>query len=202
MNSLEDTQSDKDTNPDPGTVTSLLLKASAGDEQAINTLFSLVYPYLRRKAFFELNKEKPGHTFQATDLVHEAYIRLVNKDKVSAQNRTHFFAICGKSMRRILVDHARSKNAQKRGGKMKFIKIEDLLEEPGAPDSHTVLLLDLALERLQEIDPFRVKLVEMRLFAGLTLEEMATALDVSYSKVQRAWKITQVWLEDFLETRS
>lgn len=192
---------DDEESPDPGTITALLIKMTEGDEEAMNLLFSHIYPYLRRKAMYELNREKPGHTLQATDLVHEAYLRLVNQDRLSAENRTHFFSICGRSMRRILVEYARSKGAQKRGGDVPMVKIHDLLEEPGKYDSQTLILsLNLALEKLEEIDPIRVKLVEMRLFAGLTLEEAAAALDISYAKAQRSWKATRLWLQDLLDS--
>lgn len=165
-------------------------------------LFSLVYPYLRRKALFELRNEKAGHTFQATDLVHEAYIRLVGKNMVTAQNRAHFFAICGRSIRQILTDHARSKNAQKRGGDLNIVKIEDLLVEPGIQHSHTILSLNMALERLEEIEPLRAQLAEMRIFASLSLEESANVLNISYATAQRRWRVTKIWLQDFLKTQS
>ncbi|MEZ4702039.1 MAG: ECF-type sigma factor [Rhodothermales bacterium] len=184
---------------DPGTVTVLLLQAEAGEAGAWDALFSLVYPYLRNAAARALERERGDHTLQPTDLLHEAYMRLVHQDKATARNRAHFFGICGRCMRQILVDHARARNAQKRGGDVQILSLDARIDVPEVAKPEYVLLLDEAVERLEQIDEPRARLVEMRLFAGLTLEEAAVALNTTYSTARRRWEAARLWLQDYLE---
>lgn len=187
--------------PDPpkrGLVTELLRKASAGDPNASKALFEQVYRELKKMAAGKMKEERADHTFQPTDLVHEAFIQLIDKDQITPQNRGHFFGICSESMRRILVDYARARNAQKRGGDANLFRLQDMDDIPGIADPDRILALNLELETLEKIDVSRARLVELRLFAGLTLEEAAQALDVPYSTVQRKWKSTRAWLQDRL----
>jgi RNA polymerase sigma factor (TIGR02999 family) len=184
--------------PDPGTVTALLARAETGDERAMNAVFDLVYPYLREAAARALRHERQDHTFQPTDLLHEAYMRLIVQDRVTARNRAHFFGICGRCMRRILVDHARARNAEKRGGAVPKKRLDARVEIPDLAEPDRVVMLDLALARLEQIDSARAQLAEMRLFAGLTLEEAAEALNMTYSTARRRWEATRLWLQDYL----
>lgn len=185
--------------PEPGTVTRLLLKAESGDDQSWQDLFELVYPYLRHVAARALKHERENHTFQPTDLLHEAYVRLVIQDKATAQNRAHFFGICGRCMRHILVDYARTRNAQKRGGGIDVIRLHELNDLPGIADADHILMLNMAIERLNKIDALRAQLAEMRLFAGLSLEEAAMALNTTYSTTRRRWEATRIWLQGHLD---
>lgn len=188
-----------DPHPDPGTVTALLQQAEAGREGAWDELFRVVYPYLRDAAARALLRERPGHTLQPTELIHEAYLRLVHQDHLSARNRAHFFGICGRCMRQILVDHARARNAEKRGGGIRTVALEDRFDVPDPAEPAYILRLDEAVQRLEQIDSERARLVEMRLFAGLTLEETADALNATYSTTRRRWEATRRWLQDFLD---
>lgn len=184
--------------PEPGTVTRLLQKMEAGDARSREVLFELVYPYLRHAAARALQHERSDHTFQPTDLLHEAYIRLVIQDKATAQNRAHFFGICGRCMRHILVDYARTRNAQKRGGNLDLIRLHELNDLPGIADTDHILMLNMAIEQLNKIDAPRAQLAEMRLFAGLSLEEAAAALNTTYSTTRRRWEATRIWLQGHL----
>lgn len=184
--------------PEPGTVTRLLLKAESGDDQSWQALFELVYPYLRLVAARALQNERPDHTFQPTDLLHEAYVRLVIQDKATAQNRAHFFGICGRCMRQILVDYARTRNAQKRGGDVDILRLNELVDLPGIADTDHILMLNMAIEQLEKIDASRAQLAEMRLFAGLSITEAALALNATYSTTRRRWESTRLWLQGHL----
>lgn len=175
------------------------MQAEAGEAAAWDELFSLVYPHLRAAASRALQGERADHTLQATELVHEAYVRLVHQDRASARNRAHFFGICGRCMRHILVDHARARNAEKRGGGIRFVRLDDRIDVPDTAEPAYILRLDEAVERLEQIDASRARLVEMRLFAGLTLEEAADALNATYSTTRRRWEATRLWLQDYLE---
>ncbi len=184
--------------PGRGEVTVLLMKLSSGDKQAGALLFEQVYDHLRRMAAAKMQRERRDHTFQATDLVHEAFVQLIDKDQVTPENRAHFFAMCSTCMRRILVDYARARNAQKRGGEDQLFRLEDIEDLPGVAAPEQILHLNIELENLEKIDSARARLVEMRLFAGLTLEEAAFALDTPYTTIQRKWKATRAWLQDRL----
>jgi RNA polymerase sigma-70 factor (ECF subfamily) len=181
----------------PSKPTELLSRVSAGDEKAIERLMPLVYDELRRLAASYLRRERPGQTLQATALVNEAYIRLIAETAHNWQNRTHFLAIAALSMRQILVQRARSRHAAKRGGNPERITLdEQLLPAAGAggPGDVDVIAIDAALDRLAELDPRQAKVVEMRYFGGLTVEETAEALDISPATVKRHWTLARAWL--------
>jgi RNA polymerase sigma-70 factor, ECF subfamily len=173
-------------------VTILLRRVGAGDVTAPEELLPLVYGELRKLAQGYLRQERTGHTLQATALVHEAYIRLVDWEKVTWQNKAHFFSVAASVMRNILVDHARSKNAQKRG----FGLTIALDEAVGLSSSREIDLvrLDDALESLKAIDPLQEKIVELRFFGGLTIDETAHSLGRSQSTVKREWTLARAWL--------
>jgi RNA polymerase sigma factor (TIGR02999 family) len=174
-----------------GDVTQLLAEAKAGDKDAENRVLSLVYDELRRIAHASMRRERDGHTLQATELAHEAYIRLVANGK-DWENRAHFYAIAAKTMRRILVDYARARNALKRPqGKRVDLNEMDLRFEI---DPTEVLALDRALTKLAEWDARRSRVVEMRIFGGLSETEIANVLDIGVRTVKRDWSLARAWL--------
>jgi len=176
-----------------GDVTGLLLSWRRGDAEALDRLVPLVYDELRRVARRHLRREQPGHALQATALVHEVYLRLVDVDRLTLQNRTHFFAVAAKLMRQILVDHARRQQAAKRGGGATMVSLEDA--SPAAqPLSVDVLALDQALDALSAIDARQGSVVELRFFAGLDIAETAEALGISPATVEREWAMAKAWL--------
>src|SRR5262245_5957148 len=184
--------------PEPGAdVTSLLLQWSAGDTGAFELLTPLVYQELRKNALALLARERPGHTLSATALVHEVYLKLVDQRQVSWENRAHFFGAAGHIMRRVLVDHAKKKYSEKRGGSAEKIAVQndsfavDLAEEGLLAN---VVDLDSALSKLSEIDARKAQVVEMKFFAGMTSQEIARALDTSDATVERDWKMARAWL--------
>lgn len=174
-------------------VTALLIGWSGGDKEALDQLLPIVYDELRRQAARYLRRERVGHTLQTTALIHEAYIRLVDQRHVKWQNRAHFFGIAAQLMRRILVDHARSKKRAKRGGSDVRVSLTDatLVTKSNELD---VVALDAALERLAEIDQQQAKIVELRFFSGLTVEETAAVLSISQATVKRDWSMAKAWL--------
>jgi RNA polymerase sigma factor (TIGR02999 family) len=155
-----------------------------------------VYAELRRQAGRAMRRESPENTLQATALVHEAYLRLVDQRRVVWRNRAHFFGLAAQLMRRILVDHARERHAAKRGGGLRQLTISEAnAPAPSPPDEGVdVLALHEALERLAALDPDQARLVELRYFGGLSIEETAEALDVSPATVKREWAIARAWL--------
>lgn len=160
---------------------------------ALDALLPLVHEELRRLAGHYMRGERPGHTLQATALVNEVYLRLIEIDQVQWQNRAHFFAMAARLMRRILVDAARSRGYQKRGGGMTMVALEESLvvsHEPG----EDLVALDEALTALAAVDPRKSQVVEMRFFGGLSLEETAEALHVSRDTIKRDWKMAKLWL--------
>jgi RNA polymerase sigma factor (TIGR02999 family) len=172
----------------------ILLRAwGDGDAQALDRLAPLVYHELRRIARGYMAHERPDHTLQATALVNEAYLRLVDTRQVNWQDRAHFLAICARAMRQILVDHARSRACQKHGGGQMALQFDETLGIPQSHHSH-LLELDDALKRLAELDPRKSQVVEMRFFGGLSLEETSEALRVSLRTVKRDWKLARAWL--------
>ncbi len=182
-------------------LTALLIAWSEGDPTALDALVPYVYEELRRQAARAVRGEAPGQTLQATALVHEAYLRLAATRRVHWENRSQFFAVAGQLMRRILVDHARARNAAKRGGgvAMQSTEAADALAAalPAEPDGESavdVLALDAALARLGRIDPEQARLVELRFFAGLTIEETAAACGTSPATVKREWAVARAWL--------
>ena len=176
-----------------GEVTRLLLNWSQGDESAREALLPLVYAELHRLAASYLRRERADHTLQATALVHEAYLKLVEERSVDWQGRRHFFGVAAKLMRRILVDHARAHLTRKRGGGVRKVALADTLAmSQERPDA--LLALDEGLARLATLDPQQSQVVEMRAFAGLSVDETAAALDISPATVKREWAVAKAWL--------
>jgi RNA polymerase sigma-70 factor (ECF subfamily) len=174
-------------------VTQLLIGWSRGDKEALDQLVPLVYDELRRQASRYLRRERPGHTLQTTALINEAYLRLIDQKSVRWQNRAQFFGIAAQLMRRILVDHARTKHRAKRGGSGIRVSLSDAIAV--TKDSDTDLVeLDEALNRLAGIDPQQSKIVELRFFSGLNVEETAAALNISPATVKRDWRVAKAWL--------
>lgn len=179
----------------PGDVTGLLLAWNGGDREALEKLVPLVYEELRKRAQRALAKERRGHTLQPTALVHEAYMRLVDQSRVPWQDRFHFYAVSARAMRQVLVDHARRRLADKRDGGRTFVPLSRAGHEAATPPrSLDVLALDQALERLASLDPRQAKLVELRVYGGLTIDEAAEALEVSAATVSRDWRHAEAWL--------
>lgn len=174
-------------------VTQLLLEWRNGDQSALNRLMPLVYEELRRLARRCLRRERAGHTIQTTTLVHEAYLRLIDADRVEWQNRTHFFAIAAKLMRRVLVDEARKRHFKKRGGEFTRISLDDAIAL-SAERCSELLALDEALDRLARFATRKSQVVELRFFGGLSIEETAAALNVSSDIVKREWRTAKLWL--------
>lgn len=180
--------------PQPGgEVTQLLSDARQGAPGAHDQLFSIVYTELRRIAANYMRRERADHTLQATALVHEAYMQLVDQTRVNWQSRAHFFGVAAQLMRRILVDHARNQGAQKRGGNAQVLSIEDNIGIASIPEV-AFDELDEALNRLQALDPDQAKLVELRFFGGLTVEEAAEVMGISTATVEREWRMARAWL--------
>jgi RNA polymerase sigma-70 factor (ECF subfamily) len=174
-------------------ITEILAAASAGDAAAANQLAPLVYAELRRRADALMRRESSGHTLQATQLVHDAYVKLVQQDRASWTDRNHFFAVASQTMRRLLVDHARGRQRQKRGGAHVKLSLDEGLGLSVESDPD-IIALDEALTRLQELDPRQAKLVEMRFFAGLTVAEVAEVLGMSKRSVEAEWTMVSAWL--------
>ena len=179
--------------PSQKSITQLLKEWRDGDETALDRLVPLVYEELRRLAHHYMRRERPGHTLQTTALVNEVYLRLVDHKGMRWQNRAHFYAVAAQAMRRILIDHARSRNYLKRGGDVKMIQLEEAatVVQKQAAD---LIALDDALSELAAIDPRKSKIVEMRYFGGMSVEETAEALDVSPVTVMRDWSTAKAWL--------
>ncbi len=176
-----------------------MIRAMGAGETAPDELLPLVYEELRRLAYGYMRNERADHTLQATALVHEAYIQLVDWKNVSWQNRAHFFAAAAQIMRKILVDHARERKTLKRGGGLRTIALDDALSFPNRGEVD-LISLDDALNELGTFDPQQVKIVELRFFGGLTVAETAHALGISESTVKRDWQIAKAWLYNHLET--
>ena len=181
------------SSPSPHEITQLLRAWSEGREQAPERLMPLVYDELHRLAKVHMVHERPDHTLQTTALVHEAYLRLVDASVANWQDRAHFFAMCAQMMRRILVDWARSRHSHKRGGNLHPVQLEEALVV--SPRSEIDLVgLDDALKALEAVDPRKSRVVELRFFGGLSVEETAAVLKVSVETVMRDWKLAKSWL--------
>lgn len=174
-------------------VTRLLRSFRDGNKRALDEVLPLVYSELRALANRALSHERPGHTLQSTALVHEAYLRLVQQDNVEWQNRAHFFAVAARMIRRILVDHARARRTTKRGSGMPKLALDEALGVAEQRDWELVALDD-ALNRLAELDEQQSQVVELRFFAGLSVEEAAEALGISTATVKRDWATAKAWL--------
>jgi len=177
----------------PRGVTALLGDWSGGDRTALNDLLPLVYAELRRVAARQLRKERADHTLQPTALVNEVYIRLVDQRQVDWHSRAHFFGVAAQIMRRILVDHARRHAASKRGDGVRCVSIDEAMDV-AASNEMPVLSLNEALDRLETVDPELARIVELRAFGGLTIEEAAHVLSVSASTAKRDWRTAKAWL--------
>lgn len=177
----------------PSEVSLLLQGWRNGDRQALDTLLPLVYKELRRLAHFQLQKERPNHTLQSAALVHEAYLRLIGLNAPQWESRTHFFAIAAQLMRQILVDYARRHKASKRGGSLCKLPLQDANIASSGKDVD-VVALDEALKSLAKIDPRQSRVVELRFFAGLSLQEISEAMEIAPATVQRDWTAARAWL--------
>jgi RNA polymerase sigma-70 factor (ECF subfamily) len=178
--------------PSPKEVTRLLVDWGNGDQAALDELIPLVYDELRRLAGRYMRRESPGHTLQTSALVNEAYLRLVDQKSVQWQNRAHFFGVAAQLMRRILVDHARRRSRAKRGGGAQMVSLVEraVMSEEVAE----VIALNAALNDLEEFDPRKSRIVEMKFFGGLTNEEVAEVLKVTSRTVEREWRKAKAWL--------
>jgi RNA polymerase sigma factor (TIGR02999 family) len=174
-------------------VTGLLDDWGRGDRRALDTHLPLVYAELRRIAARQLRQERDGHTLQPTALVHEAYLRLVAQRSVNFESRAHFFGVAAQVMRRVLVDHARRQAARKRGDGAQKVALE-AVAETAAVGQIPVLLLNHALGRLETLDPGLARIVELRAFGGLTIDEIALVLKVSPTTAKREWRTAKAWL--------
>jgi RNA polymerase sigma factor (TIGR02999 family) len=174
-------------------VTALLRRWREGDSQALDRLVPLVYPELRRLARRFLQRERPNHTLAPTALVHEAYLRLADKDHPKWQDRIHFYAVAAQLMRRILVDHARSRATAKRGGDVLQVPLDEARDQ-AAERTTDLLALDDALNRLEGQDPRKSRIIELRYFGGLTLEETAQFLEISVPTVVKEARMARAWL--------
>lgn len=175
-------------------ITQLLKKWSEGNQEILDKLMPLVYEELRRQASRYLRRERSNHTLQTTALIHEAYLKLVDQKEVEWQSRAHFFAIAAQAMRRILVDYARERHRDKRGGNAENLPIEDALMISSKEKSVDLVALDEALTRLAEFDERQARVVELRYFSGLSIEETADVLGVSNVTVRRDWNMAKAWL--------
>jgi RNA polymerase sigma factor (TIGR02999 family) len=178
---------------EPESVTGLLLAWHGGDLDARDRLFAFVYDELRRRAAQHLRREKPGHTLRPTALVHEAYLRVLGQERIAWQDRAHFFAVASETMRRILVDHARKRNAFKRAGSAVRVALEEH-EARSEPREVDLIALDDAMRELATLDARQSSIVELRFFGGLTLDEIAEVLSVSRATIKREWDFARVWL--------
>jgi len=172
----------------------MLREWSEGKPEALENLLPLVYAELHRQAASFLRKERPGHTLQTTALIHEAYLKLIDRRDVSWQSRTHFFAVAAQAMRRILVDHARAKHREKRGGDNIKLSLEEATLVAAKEKGVDLIALDEALNKLAKRDKQQASVVELRYFSGLSLEETAEALRASRATVARDWEAARAWL--------
>ena len=179
--------------PSSSDVTGLLRAWAQGDENALQALMPLVYDQLHAAARRYMAGERPGHTLQTTALIHETFLRLVDIERVEWRDRAHFLAVCAQFMRRILIDFARSRAYQKRGGAAPHVNFDEKLVVTAEPDFNLVALDD-ALHRLAEVDERKSKVVELRFFGGLDVKETAEVMKISPETVMRDWKMAKVWL--------
>lgn len=189
--------------PSPSEVTQTFLRWRQGDASALHALLPLVYEEMRRLAGAYLREESAGHTLQPTALAHEAYLRLLDQRHVSWQNRAHFMGLAAQAMRRILIDHARRRGAQKRGGDAVHVTLEDsdAIAEGAEPLGVAADDLNDALDRLAALDERQARVVELRFFTGLSVEETAEVLGVSPATVKRDWTLARAWLHRDLKGR-
>jgi RNA polymerase sigma factor (TIGR02999 family) len=184
---------DQAVTSDAAEITHLLLDWRRGDAAALDALMPIVYAELRRIAHLYMRRQREGHSLQATALVNEAYLKLIDSDRVNWQDRNHFFAICSQLMRRILVDNARRKISRKRGGDRLQVTLD---EHAAVTDGHAadVVGLDEALKQLAALSPRQAQIVELRYFGGLTEDQVAETLEISSRTVRRDWNVARAWL--------
>jgi RNA polymerase sigma factor (TIGR02999 family) len=175
-------------------ITRMLIEWSKGDRQALEKLIPVVYEELRRQAARYLRRERSGHTLQTADLIHEAYLRLVDQENVEWQNRAHFYAISATLMRRILIDHARRRGRAKRGGSGIVLSLREGMQAADQAWDSNLLALDEALTRLAAIDPRQSQIVELRCFSGLSIQQTASVLGISPTTVKDDWNSAKAWL--------
>jgi RNA polymerase sigma-70 factor (ECF subfamily) len=187
------------TDPPSSDVTQALIAITAGDQEALDRLLPVVYGELRNMAARELRRERAGHTLTPTALVHEAYLKLVNLDRVDWQGRAHFFGACAQAMRRILISYARMKQAEKRGGGQEAVPLDNVVLA-ASTQPEQVLALDEALTRLEQLSDRQARVVECRFFAGMNVEDTAEALGISEATVKRDWTLARAWLNHELTT--
>lgn len=187
--------------PSPKSITQLLIEWRDGDEKALDRLIPLVHEELRRLAHHYMRRERPGHSFQTADLVNEAYLRLVDHKGMRWQNRAHFYGVAAQAMRQILVDHARARASIKRGGREDLVVLEETATKPQT-QAADLIALEEALTSLAAMDPRKGKVVEMRYFGGMSVEETAEALGVSPVTVMRDWSTAKAWLLRALSSKS
>jgi RNA polymerase sigma factor (TIGR02999 family) len=185
----------------PAEVTELLRRWSGGDVAARESLVPLVYDELRRLARYYLASQRSDHTLQSTAIVHEAYLRLAGRDHVHWENRGHFFAVAAQLMRRILVDHARKRNAAKRGGAQLTLLVDEAVE-PSSQRELDLVALDDALKALAELDARQSRIVELRFFGGLSIEDTSRLLEISPATVKREWSTARAWLYEEISGRN
>lgn len=179
----------------PQNVTQMLKAWSGGDREALDKLIPVVYDHLRRQAASYLRRERVDHTLQASALINEAYLRLIEQHSMNWQNRDQFFAVAAQMMRRILVDHAKGKHREKRGGSMIKVTLGKAMEvEAGSGRGMDLIALDEALKRLGAIDEQQSRIVELRYFSGLSIEQTAKVLGISPATVKRDWRMAKAWL--------
>ncbi len=183
----------------PKTVSELLANWQAGDDEALRAVLPLVYDELRRVAHHHLQKERPDHTLQSTALVHETYLRLEKQGAGQFQNREHFVAVCAQLMRQILVEYARSRNAAKRDGGYRLTLDDALAFQARSVD---MVALDDALDELAKLDPLQSRIVELRFFGGLSIEQTSRVLNISPTTVKRYWTTARLWLHHELSKPS
>jgi RNA polymerase sigma-70 factor (ECF subfamily) len=180
--------------PAPQHITQLLNEWGNGDQAALDRLMPLVYAELRRMARRHMNQQRPGHTLQTTALIHEAYMRLAGDSGKQWENRAHFFGVAAKAMRCVLVDHARSRRSAKRGGAVRPVTLDEGIHTSGERIAG-LIALDDALTDLAKLHPRQCQVIELRFFAGLSVEETAAILKVSPDTVMRDWRAAKAWLE-------
>ena len=199
-NNLFSSNKMEESSKDSECLTLLLNEWKQGDKDALEKLMEYVYDDLKKRASVYMKHQRHGHSLQTTGLVHEAFIKLVDKNEIEWQDRRHFFAIASKVMRRILIDYARHRNRVKRGGKNENLPFEEtkhILPSENSPVD--LLVLDEALNSLASFDERLAKIVELKYFGGLTLDEIAEMLEVSRTTVKRDWNIAKAWLKEYLE---
>lgn len=180
-------------------LTTLLTRWSRGDSKALEEVTPLIYGELKSLARAYMSRERAGHTLQSTALVHEAYLRLVDLNRIEWQSRTHFYGIAALLVRRVLVDHARSRGSEKRGGSVEKVGLSDNIHA-AAEREVDLVLLDQALDKLAQIDERQAKIVELRFFGGLSIDETASVLNISPATVKREWVVAKAWLARELGT--